>query len=118
MKTPYSHALSPIVRPLNLNVERCNGEWQYQWVEYDPSLEGSTKVEPKSFDDIASKLEQALQSDDVKHETEVDAEAKPKGAYSPLGEFLYGLENLRKKTQKEDEEQQGEEVAPEVQEEV
>ncbi len=111
MKKPISHPLPPIISAFEFKVGRTNGAWQYEWLEYSPPIKGHGSVQRGSFDDIASKLTRTLQSEDIRHEIEVKDTVKPEALYSQLGEFLYGLESLRKKTQGDGEVQQAEELA-------
>jgi hypothetical protein len=98
-KLSYSHTLPPRIEVLELQIEFRDKVWQFEWLEHDCPLEEVRGAEAGSRDDIASKLKHTLQSaEEVRHEIEVDENAKPRALYSPLGEFLYGLENLRKKS--------------------
>lgn len=110
-KEPTSHALAPAIRVFGPRLEKSDGERQFEWVGYDPATGGHGTVQNGSFEDIASKLNQTLQSNDVRHEIELQNATKPNALYSPIGEFLYGLENLRKKSQGDGQEQQAEELA-------
>lgn len=106
MKRPISHPLPPLISAFQLQVNHQDEDWQYDWIEYNRPGSAAESVQPSSFDDMASKLEHTLQSDDVLHDIEVEEPTKAKELYSSLGEFLYGLENLRKKTQGDGEAQQ------------
>ena len=113
-KEPISHALAPAIRVFRPRLEKFDklgGEWQFEWVGYDPAIGGHGTMQDGSFEDIASKLDRTLQLDDVRHEIELQSATKPNALYSPLGEFLYGLENLRKKFQGDGQEQETEELA-------
>lgn len=110
-KQRMSHPCRPIIRLFELRVGSGDGEGQYDWIQHNPLGKGDEKVQKSSFDDIASKLEGILQSEDVRHEIEVEEAVKPKVLSSPLGESLYGLENLRKKSQGDGEGQHVEERA-------
>lgn len=109
-KRPVPYPLPPMISFLELQIDPCDGNWQYEWIECNPEKKGNAGMAPCSFGDIASKLERAMQSEAVRHEIEVEEEVKPRPLYSRLGEFLYGLENLRKKYRADGDGQQAEEV--------
>lgn len=108
-KVPISHKLAPII--LSFRLDKLDGERRSEWVEYDPTIRGPGTTQNSSFEDVASKLGQTLHSEDFRHEIEVESATKPNALYSPLGEFLYGLENLRKKSQGDGHEQEAEDLA-------
>ncbi|KAF7509524.1 hypothetical protein GJ744_007924 [Endocarpon pusillum] len=110
-KEPTSHALAPAIRVFGPRLEQFDGKRQFGWVGYDPATGGHGTIQIGSFEDIASKLNETLQSNDVRHEIELPSATKPDALYSTLGEFLYGLENLRKKSQGDGQEQETEELA-------
>jgi hypothetical protein len=110
-KKRMSPPCRPIIRLFELRVGPGDGEGQYDWIQHNPPGKGDEKVQNSSFDDVASKLEGILQSEDVRHEIEVEEAVNPKVLYSSLGESLYGLENLRKKSQGVGEAQHAEEIA-------
>lgn len=83
--------------------------------EMDTSGDGATWKPLRLSDTL---LSATAQIDDIPDVPEVSNNARQgrKGAYSPLGEFLYGLENLRKKRgmdAQEADEDDGEEALPE-----
>ncbi len=110
-KESTSHAMPPIIRVFRPRIDLLDGERQFEWVGVDPAIEYHRAMQNGSFEDTASKLHETLQSDDVRHEIEVQSTIKPKALYSDLGEFLYGLENLRKKSQGDGQEHEAEELA-------
>jgi hypothetical protein len=105
------HTLPPIIRIFHLKIGQADGAIQLEWVEHDHLLKGKETAQRGRFDEIASILECTLQSDDVRHEIELETTVKPKTLYSPLGGFLYGFENLRKRSQGDGDEAQAEELA-------
>lgn len=109
MKRPVSVALQPIISVFQLKKHLDNGDGEFEWIEYDPPIQGNVSVQHGSFNDTASKLEHTLHTENVRHQIEFEEIVKPKALYSTLGEFLYGLENLRKKHQGEAERQHSEE---------
>lgn len=111
MKRPNTQLLPPIVRVFDLRIIQCAGDLQYKWFAYDHPSEGEEGVPSEEFEDIASNLERTLQSEEIRHEIQVEETVKAKALYSPLGEFLYGLENLRKKPQGDGKVQQGDGLA-------
>ena len=110
-KEPASQKVPPIIRAFDLRTDRVNGESQHEWIKHDPHSSADEDVQHGSFDDMASKLNQTLRSEYIRHEVEFETAVKPKALYSTLGEFLYGWENLRKKSQGDGEEQRAEELA-------
>lgn len=100
----------PDIAIFDLKIDQNDPSIQCEWIQFEPPLhQHDGFITSGSFDDIASKLPDTLQSEDVYHEIEISAPTKSKSLYSSLGEFLYGLENLRKKNRIEgDGEQTGE----------
>lgn len=96
-KRPNPESLLPKIHVLDIRIDRPGREWQYSLIEAKSLPEGEGSVEPGSSADVASKLGCTLQSEEVRHEIESGETVKPSALYSPLGDFLYGLENLRKK---------------------
>ena len=108
IKRPNAGTLLPMIRVFDVRMDKHGGDWQYEWSEQDPLLGDEGSVEPGSSVDLASKLERTLRSEEVRHEIEFGETVRPSALYSPLGDFLYGLENLRKKFHGEGDRQQTE----------
>lgn len=104
------HQLRPLVHAFDLRFSQIDGLPQYDWIQYEPPVRGHETVECGSFEDIASRLEDTLQAEEICHEIEFEKNVQPNAFYSSLGEFLYGLENLRKKSQVDGGEQQAEDL--------
>lgn len=98
-------SLSPIIRIFELDVT------QHEWIPCSPANEADRNPQSGILDHVASKLENTLQLENVRYEIEFEKDTNPKALYSRLGEFLYGMENLRKKAQGDREGQEEEEEA-------
>jgi hypothetical protein len=109
-KQPLQQTQPPMIRVFDLRIHQRDGDWQYEWIGHNPTEASSRSEEPGSSGDFASKLERTLQSDEVRHEIEFEEAVKPRALYSSLGDFLYGLENLRKKSYAEGDGQQTEDA--------
>lgn len=105
-----SQLLSPIMSIFELNTAQNHGDWQYNLIPCSLGIEADGNQQSSSLDDVASKLKSTLQSKGVWHEIEFEKDTNSKALYSRLGEFLYGLENLRKKAQGDREAQEEEAV--------
>ena len=86
-----------MIRVFDLSINQRDAVFQYDWIELNPAEASGRNLHPGSHSDIASKLERTLRSEEVRHEIQFEEVVKAKALYSSLGEFLYGLENLRKK---------------------
>ena len=106
MKSTDTRSRPPIVVVLELQAvwEKC--EWKYAWRVSDPSqpddaLPDGSGINNKQNSVIALKLQEALDLEGCHYNIGPDKLERPQGLYSTLGEFLYGLENLRKRPQTE-----------------
>jgi hypothetical protein len=107
-KEPASHKIKPLIYAFALQFSSIHGAPQYDWIRYRCPIKGQESAENGSFEDIASRLEDTLQAEDILFEIELEKSVQPKALYSSLGEFLYGLEHLRKRSHGNGEEQQAE----------
>jgi hypothetical protein len=110
-KEPAFHKIKPVINAFALRFSLIDGAPDYDWIQYHSPIRGQETSESGSFEDIVSRLEDTLQAEEIRYEIEFEKNVKPKALYSSLGEFLYGLENLRKRSHGDGEKQQAEDLA-------
>jgi len=109
-KEPAFHKMRPFIYVFALGFSLIDGAPQYDWIRYHCPIEGQESAESGSKQNIAERLEDMLQVEDIRFEIEFEKNVQPKAVYSSLGEFLYGLEHLRKRSHGDGEEQQAEDL--------
>jgi hypothetical protein len=110
--SPFKALPKIAIFELKVNQTQSDQSEPFEWILYKARVDDDVPTTPGSFDDTASKLQQTLHAEAFCHEVEVEEVSKSKRPlYSSLGEFLYGLENLRKRSHVEGDGETVEEIA-------